>query len=123
MKVSILYLGIVLFAMLTLLVGCGEDEKEELLVSDLKGLWEVSVPNFEFVVIDTYDITIQQSDDLVSFVRDEETISTGNISGDTIQCTDWYGYGIHEIYIDSATSMHSQMPDNESLNPIQFTKK
>jgi hypothetical protein len=89
---------------------------------NLQGLWEVSDVRFDNIVIRTYHITISQSDGSVKFIRDEETISTGVLHDKIISCNDWDGYGIAKIYIDNETSMHSEVPQNEFLNRIDFRK-
>jgi hypothetical protein len=89
---------------------------------DLQGTWEVSDIGFDNSVVRTYHITIEQTDSSVKFVREGETISTGIISGETLVCSDWDGYGIWKIYIDDETTMHSEVPQNEFLNRIDFRK-
>lgn len=123
MKAGGIQLGVLLFALIILSVSCAEDDPESLLVWDLEGVWAVRVPLFTGAVIDSYDITIEQACRSVELVREGKTISTGSISADTVHCTDWGMYGIRAIYIDSATLMHSEMPANESLNPLSFIKK
>jgi hypothetical protein len=59
---------------------------------NLQGLWEVSDVRFDRVIIRTYYVTIEQSDDSVEFVRNGETITTGVISVNTLSCSDWDGY-------------------------------
>ncbi|MBD3184543.1 hypothetical protein GF312_19830 [Candidatus Poribacteria bacterium] len=89
---------------------------------DLQGVWEVSDIGFDNSVVRTYQITIEQTGSSVKFIRDGETISTGIISGETLVCGDWNGYGISKIYIDDETSMHSEVPQNEFLNRLDFKK-
>jgi hypothetical protein len=41
----------------------------------------------------------------VKFIRDEKVINTGIISGETLVCGDWDGYGTTKIYIDDEISI------------------
>ena len=124
MKFRSLFIGTVLSTLMFFITGCKKDGVNDGVPTwNLQGQWEVSDVRFDGVVIRTYDITIEQAGDSVEFVRSEETISTGVILGDTIFCSDWDGYGISRIFIDSDTSMYSETPQVEYLSRVDFLKE
>ena len=124
MKFRSLFIGTILCSLMFFITGCKKDGVIDGVPTwNLQGQWEVSNVRYDEVVIGTYDITIEQAADSVEFVRSEETISTGVILEDTIFCSDWDGHGISRIFIDSNTSMHSETPQVEYLNRVDFLKQ
>ncbi len=103
-------------------VGCGVEQGEDSQGWNLEGSWEVSPVRFDNVVQPSYMVSLEQEADSVAMWRDDETISTGEIRGDTLFCTDWDGYGVGRIFIDDWRHMHSETPANEQLDAILFDK-
>jgi hypothetical protein len=105
------------------LCGCGDDDgSDDVEGWQLQGDWMVSDIRFDDVVLREYSIFIAQTADSVTLIREQETISTGNIDEDILSCTDWDGYGLGPIYIERSDYMHSGTPDVEILKQVDFNK-
>lgn len=98
------------------LAGCGPEPPS------LEGRWQVSEIGFDGSVVRTYPLTIEQEEDQLTLARDGEVVSRCTLLGDVLQCTDWGGYGIDTLFVDSPDAIHSELPANEFLNRIELTR-
>jgi len=89
---------------------------------DLQGEWHVSEVDYDGQVVNGYEITIEQRNNQISFVRGDDVINTGGIIGNAIICRVWEEYGFDAIAIDSETQMHSEEPENRRFSEVRFRK-
>jgi hypothetical protein len=89
---------------------------------DLSGSWQVDEIGFDQSVSRTFIVEIQQERDALKILRDGKEIVSCTINGEALNCTNWEAYGLSVIYIDSPTTMHSELPLAESVNKLDFLK-
>lgn len=89
---------------------------------DLSGSWQVNEIYFDKSVNRTFIVEIQQARDAVKILRDGKELISCTINGELLNCTNWEAYGFTVIYIDSPTTMHSELPLAESVNKLDFLK-
>ena len=77
---------------------------------------------FDYIVVDTTHIIIVQSGNKVVFLEGINTLLSGNIKDNSINCSDMMGVGISCIFIDNYDSMHSETPNVEYLDRLDFIR-